>query len=459
MAKVLTDTKVKSLTVAEGKRLEVFDAAEPGLMVRVSRKGQTINRVWYLRYRLPDGRQPRFKLGTYPATSLDGARDKARDAKKTLEGGEDPSAVARRKKAEARAQTIRTFDDLVSAYFTACEAGTWTPRNKVKRPRTLSGERGVYGRHVKPRMGKDGIAEVTRAAVRRMVREMVSAGIGAQTNQAHALVRQVYAYAIAEELATDNPALGVTGAPKQARERQLSDAELKATWGALRDPSDLKRPDGTPVQIGRRTAIALQLTALLLQRRQEVAGMRRDELDLKGATWTIPAARSKGGRAHVVPLPARAIELIGEALKIGDDEAAKRKPAPGQDKAPLSPYVFPAARGTGSLHPDSLTHAMGGVSAALSFEQNAAPHDFRRTGATRLGADGVAPFIVSQVLGHSSDGGGGAAVTRAHYNLHSYLAEKRQALGIWENILLQIVGERERPGNVTPLRANSAAAG
>lgn len=458
MAKILTDSKVKALTVDDGQRKDVFDPGEPGLHIRVSKKGQVVNRVWYLRYRLPNGRQPRYKLGTYPATSLDGAREKARAAKKLLEAGGDPAAIERRKNAEARAQTIRTFDDLAQAYLAACEAGTWTPRNKRKRPRTIAGERGVYVRHVKPRFGSEGLGEVTRAAVRRMVREMITAGIGAQTNQAHAFMRQAYAYAMAEELATENPALGVTGAPKKARERQLSDDELKAVWGALTAPAGLKRPDGTPVQIGRRTAVALQLTALLLQRRQEIAGMRRDELDLKASTWTIPGERSKGGRAHVVPLPPRALALIGEALKITDDETAKRKAAAPEGhkaKATPTPFVFPAARvAAAPMHPDTLTHAMSGLCAALELPP-AAPHDFRRTGATRLGADGVAPFIVSQVLGHASDGGGGAAVTRAHYNRHSYLEEKRAALLRWEGLLLETVGERQRPENVTEFQSKS----
>jgi len=66
-----------------GKRLEVFDAQEPGLLIRVS---SAKRRTWYFRYRLPDGRQPRMKLGTYPATSIAEAREKAQQARRALEG-------------------------------------------------------------------------------------------------------------------------------------------------------------------------------------------------------------------------------------------------------------------------------------------------------------------------------------------------------------------------------------
>jgi integrase len=85
----------------------------------------------------------------------------------------------------------------------------------------------------------------------------------------------------------------------------------------------------------------------------------------------------------------------------------------------------------------------------------AGPHDLRRTGATLLASErgDVPPFIVSQVLNHTTDGGGGSMTTRRHYNLHLYAKEKRQALTIWEGLLLEIVGEREPIRNVTPLLA------
>jgi NAD(P)-dependent dehydrogenase (short-subunit alcohol dehydrogenase family) len=52
------------------------------------------------------------------------------------------------------------------------------------------------------------------------------------------------------------------------------------------------------------------------------------------------------------------------------------------------------------------------------------------------------------VLGHSSDTGGAAAVTLAHYALYNYASEKRSALEAWEALLLEIVGDRRRPTRV-----------
>ena len=62
--------------------------------------------------------------------------------------------------------------------------------------------------------------------------------------------------------------------------------------------------------------LALSLVFLLLQRRNEVLGMRLPELDLKHGLWTIPAARMKSKRPHGVPLSPWAVRLIGQAIDL-----------------------------------------------------------------------------------------------------------------------------------------------
>ena len=49
---------------------------------------------------------------------------------------------------------------------------------------------------------------------------------------------------------------------------------------------------------------------LLGNRRQEVGGIRWSELDLDAGIWTLPGARSKNHRAHVIPLPPTALAMI-----------------------------------------------------------------------------------------------------------------------------------------------------
>ena len=438
MAVRLTDKQVLALKAAKGKRAEVFDQQEPGLLLRVSDSGR---RTWFFRYRLADGRQPRLKLGTYPATDIAEARRRTQEARRIVEAGEDPAAIERRAEADARGRTVRTYGDLAEAYFVACEAGTWTPKGKPKQPQTIAAERALYGRHIKKDLGRRPLGEIGRSEVKALTRAMLAKGITTQSNHAHALIRQTFSYAVEEELVEINPAMGLASpAPKRARERVLTDDELKSLWGALKAPQDALDDQGEPLTLSDGVSIALRLVGLLLQRRAEVATMRIVDLDLDHGLWVIPSERAKNGRAHAVPLGPASVELISEALKIS--------------KARKSPYVFPSPRDSNvSIHPDALTRAMGKATKILKLPL-AGPHDLRRTGASILASErgGVAPFIVSQVLNHITDAGGGSATTRKHYNQHLYANEKRHALATWETLLLEIVGERVRPDNVTALK-------
>lgn len=75
-------------------------------------------------------------------------------------------------------------------------------------------------------------------------------------------------------------------------------------------------------------ARALEFTILAAARSGEVRGATWSEIDLDAKTWTIPAARMKGGRDHRVPLSIAAVKL--------------RKALPQGEGAAL---VFPSGKG------------------------------------------------------------------------------------------------------------------
>lgn len=451
----LTDKTVLAAKPKAKQRVELWDETTPGLCLRVSNQGDDtegpFKRVWVWRYRTLDGRQPRLTLGDYSTKhSLKWAREQVEELRVVVRRGADPAGDRKQAKAAAKAQPLRTFDDLADAYFTACEKGHWKPRRKQKRASTIDGERKILKRNVRPIIGEVRLEDVDRGMLRKLFNDMIDRNIGAQTNKTHAIIRQVLAYGVAQERLGINPAAAIEKpATETPRARVLSDPDLKTLWGALANPpGDLRLPakegeeQGRRFYVSRSMSIALQLATLLMVRRGEVAGMRRSELDLAQRTWLIPAERMKGGQAHLVPLPAKAIELIEEAIELAK---AGRKESPDP--------VFPSPRAASKpIRADSVTHAMLGVCSALGIPA-ASPHDLRRTGATALTSERIAvsPFIRSQVLAHRSDAGGGAAVSMAHYDANSYVAEKRRALQAWEDLLLEIVGERKRPDNVRHL--------
>ncbi len=454
----LDDKTIKTARTTVAKRIEMWDEQTPGLCLRVSaRRGKPgepdrQTKVWVWRYRTLDGRQPRLTLAAYSDThGLKWARLEVEEWRVRVRKGEDPAGTKRADKARARAEPLKTFDDLADAFITASEKGHWKPRRKQKRPRTIADETAILTRYIRPTLGGQRIEAIDRKMISKVLNDMLDRGIGAQTNRTHAVIRQVLAYGVDRERIEWNPAAQIAKpASEKARARTLTDDELSRLWNICENcPAELRAPPkegetiGARLYVSRAMRIAVQLATLLLVRRNEIAGMAVSELDLDRATWLIPAERMKAGAPHLVPLPPRAVAFIGEALKLA-----------AGDRSDEPPYVFPSPRDRERpIRPDAITHAMAHLCLVLGIK-NASPHDIRRTGSTTLTSErlGFIPLIRSRVLSHGSDTGGGAPVSSNHYDVNEYLSEKRKALTAWEGLLLEIVGDRERPTNVAPIR-------
>jgi integrase len=61
-------------------------------------------------------------------------------------------------------------------------------------------------------------------------------------------------------------------------------------------------------------ARCVEFVTLTAARSGEARGATFSEIDKEARTWTVPAARMKAGKEHVVPLCARALEII-EAMR------------------------------------------------------------------------------------------------------------------------------------------------
>lgn len=417
-----------------------------GLELRVSTSGE---KSWSFRYRdkLTD-KQSRVTLGLYDPTvddqpgvddevrrlTLQGARVAARLLRAKVDAGDNPAAERRQARSSAKAQPIKTMSDLATAYFRACETGTHrSGQGRKKAPSTLSAERWLWTKHAEPRLGADAIEDINRGRVRSLLKEVFESS-GGQANRVRALLSQLFNFAISEERVIVNPVTHVARVSEaSARSRTLSDDELKGLWGALQYSDDLVIRDkkaGDKVLISKSVRIAIELAMFTLQRRAEISGMRRVELDLKRKTWLIPAERTKGRAEHLVPLSDRAVELIEDALQLQETR-----------KKGTSEFVFPSPHSNdAAIEAAALSHAMADLTAALDLD-DVRLHDLRRTGATGIAALGVPPYIVSKVLAHK-DGGGGAAITARHYNLYAYANEKRDALQRWATHLESLLAIR-----------------
>src|SRR5262245_24039975 len=110
----LTDRKLQSLK-AEAKQYYVSDADTPGLSVRICATGP---KVFCLLARFPGSPfLKRRRLGEYPSLTLLEARDKARDWKRLLGQGKDPSREEeKQRRAELRKQS-HLYETVAEQYF------------------------------------------------------------------------------------------------------------------------------------------------------------------------------------------------------------------------------------------------------------------------------------------------------------------------------------------------------
>jgi integrase len=384
---------------AQGKpQADYFDEAEPGLCLRVSSAGR---KSWTLHYTSPkDGKRVRQSLALYPQTSLAAARGLALEAKGHLDQGIDP------RDALAGAAGTMTVASLVPLYVDKPHKRTGKPRRSAKDIERR------FARNVIPIIGAVKLSDLHRRDVQRTlvpIRRRAPIEAARTFEDLRGMIRWAVGQGYLERNIVEGMEAPATSAP---RERTLSADEIKTFWNEL--PSALAR--SKPVQR------ICQLCLVTAQRVGEVAGMRRNELNLQEATWIIPGSRTKNGFQHTVPLSTTAVELIREALTDAGPE-----------------FVFPNLIGAGSLPVTTVAKTIGRAHATERFKTAQwTTHDLRRSAVSHMAALGVAPIVLGHIINHRSVTKAGT--TLSAYQHYDYNQEKKAALDLWADRLAGIVG-------------------
>lgn len=391
---MLTELAIRKLAPKGNTRIELWDDKMPGFGIRVSPRG---TKSFVLMYYV-GGRKRRLTLGRFPTMSLAKARTQAHAALATIADGCEPvlpeKAVARTEK----------FEAVIDAFV----AGHCARHNRPSHARET--ERLLRAEFATVWSDRD-VRSITRGDVLQVLDAAVAAERLSTANHALAAVRKLFNWALERGLVDANPCIGISRpAPAPARERVLSSAELGAVWHGTRS---LFAPFSHIVQL-------LILTA---QRRGEVTGMRWSEIDWNQAVWNIPAHRTKNGRAHTVPLPQLALDVIKSAPNIHDQ------------------FVFPA-RGNDEATPSGFSKAKRRLDGYAGVSEWTL-HDLRRTTATHLAGMGVAPHVIERTLNHSTGTLGGVA---GIYNRFQYLPEMRAALELWAKFIGKLASENQQVG-------------
>jgi integrase len=373
---------------------KMFD--ERGLFLFIKPNGL---RSWRLRYRI-GGREKLLCLGQWPDLQLVDARDRAEAARGLVAQGVDPSAA----RANSHVQ-IRTFESVAREWH-GVQRERWTDRHAEDVITSLES-------NVLSDIGPLPIGAIASPAILQLLRQVEARGSIETARRIRQRISAVFAFAIAEGLATQDPAAIVARAlrPTPVSRRQPALTDLDAVRGLL---AACDRAGGLPI-----VRLASRFLALTAVRMGALLGAKWEEfdgLDGDAPTWRIPAARMKLKKArkadsdndHLVPLCPQAVAVLKAIGENGYDTRSSR--------------VFP-------IHPA----AIGALYKRAGFAGRHVPHGWRATFSTILNERfPTERAAIDLALAHTPADRG--KVERA-YNRSEMLEHRRDLYRRWGRLL------------------------
>jgi len=181
----------------------------------------------------------------------------------------------------------------------------------------------------------------------------------------------IYNYAIKKELLTNNRAKKVETAEATSRDVFLDEWEIAQLRVCLSEMAPNPRH-------------YFLMVLLTGARRENVATMRWEEIDLESALWTVPAEKSKNGRPIEIPLVDEAVEILRGRRSLD------------------AWWVFPSSQNMGRpvRGVDDWANDLRRRMRERGVEKHFTIHDLRRTFASRLAAAGASLPVIAKALGH-----------------------------------------------------------
>lgn len=433
-----TDKSVRSVDVpATGYSLD-FDIAggprEPyvrGFALRTTAAG---TRTFLLSYVAADGRERRHKIGDFGPHTVTTAREAARKLRMQVDSGHDPYADAKQSRAKAeakRALSSATFGGLMGAYVEQLRRAKKPSADKVE------GEIHRTIRDAFPALWKMPAGDVSLDDLVRITNKLVKAGTYRQAEKTRSYIRAAYTAAttargnaatadlfaafahitnIARDLGTITRPKHDDDAPEDKAKRALSIAELVAYWKRIKA---MKGAHGALLRFHLLTGA---------QRCEQLARLTSPRFDRDAGTVTLLDGKGRRlqMREHVVPLLPDAVTALDAMAGKGGE------------------YLFTLDAGKHGAGYHTVRAIVGKVAADMveagEIAATFTPGELRITVETRLAATGVPRETRAQLQSHGLGG-----VQGKHYDKHSYLDEKREALEHLRGLL-------EPSGKVVPMR-------
>lgn len=414
----------------KGNRLELSDHREAGLRMRVGERAAK----WSVLVTTGTGTRIRVPLGAWPGLQIDDARKAAQDAKREVDKGKNPNQE-RREKRQAPKEFV-TLTELLDLY---ASSKLKDQRQGIERKRALN--------YVFKNLLKRDPATLSRRDIGGVIDKLaLTSPISANRSLAYA--KAFFGWSVGRGHLLSNPAESISKSAKEiARDRTPSLNELVEIWNAA---GVLGYPFGSVVRV-------LITTAM---RREEIAAIGVGELDISDfatPTFTLPAIRSKNGRAIRVPLSSLALAALVPAIAARptiDDKGTKSNLVfTTTGETPVSGWSKAKAR---------LDRIIVDKRAKEALEEGREPeamlpwrlHDLRRSFAT-VACDvlHIDPAIADRCLNHV--GSSTTSTISRVYGRSEMLDQRKSALDAWGALLTGLIEPSD--GNVvSPVVAQAA---
>src|SRR5260370_3200893 len=264
-----------------------WDTAYPGFGVNITPRGR---KVFIVLYRTGGAGSylRKYTIGPYGRVTLHQARVAAQKVFAAKLVGRDPAAEKREAKRRVVADRV---DDLLENFIA----------QRLSKNRSVAEISRLLRREVgKPWAGRS-IHELTKRDVVEVVSAIEQRGAPGAANKTLKSIKTFLRWCVGRAVLDRSPAEGVPLLAREvARDRILDDKELAHVLLAAR-------------RIGGAHGGIVDILALTGQRREEVAGLQREELDLTQRIWTIPKARTKNAKAHIVHLSKQTLAVLKRA--------------------------------------------------------------------------------------------------------------------------------------------------
>ncbi len=362
------------------ERTIYWDADLPGFGLCVTANGA---KSFVCQYRA--GKRSR-RLAIRATLRLSEARKEAKAILGRVAKGGDP--LAERRKIEGAAGN--TLQSICEIYF----------KREGKKLRTIAERQKTLHRLVYPVLGLKQVDDIRRSDIARLLDRIEDNNGAVMADHTLSYLRRVLNWHATRSDEFRTPitrGMARTKPAERARDRILTDDEIRAVWSAAGEMQNAFGP-------------LVRFILLTATRRDEAAEMPRSELS--GDIWTIPAARAKEKRDHVVPLSKAAQRVLGAVPVIGDGKLV---------------FTHDGRRPVGGF--SKFKARLDKMSGTTGWRL----HDLRRTARSLMSRAGVNADIGERCLGHVING------VRGVYDRHEYLAEKRQAFEALATLIHTII--------------------